>query len=190
MRSFIPNVNSTCSDGAVFFLMGENFVGKSHILVSIKEACEAVGQKVKIFGKIPPLDKNELKSILLDRIYKSRLEENKAIFVEGYPRDIDQAKILYDLGLLGGSSGYIVRVSASRPVVLSRGFKEQVSKEELSAEIDKYSKEWVSIVEWAKSTNLKSNLFQIDNTGDPGMAAARLAKFAALDRRYSRKSTK
>jgi len=187
MRAFIPNVVSTCTDGAVFFLYGEPFVGKSHILASIKGACDSVGQKVSIYGKIPPVEKDEMRSLLLDRIYKARLDQSKAIFVEGYPRSQEHAKILYDLGLLGGSTGYIVRVSAPRTVVINRAFKEQLDKEEVSTEIDKYASEWVNIVQWAERLNIKSNLFQIDNSADPGMAAARLAKFAALDKKYTKR---
>lgn len=187
MRTFIPNVTSTCTDGAVFFLYGEPFVGKSHILASIKGACDAVGQRVSIYGKIPPVDKEEMRSLLLDRIYKARLDQSKAVFVEGYPRSQEHAKILYDLGLVGGSSGYIVRVSAPRTVVLNRACREQLSKDEVNSEIDKYSEEWVKIVQWAQSLNIRSNLFQVDNSSDPGMAAARLAKFAALDKKYNKR---
>lgn len=170
-----------------FFLMGEPFVGKSHILASIRGACDAVGQKVATYGKIPPVDKEEMRGLLLDRIYKARLDQNKAIFIEGYPRSQEHAKILYDLGLVGGSSGYIVRVTAPRAVILNRAFKEQLDKDEVGAEIDKYAAEWVNIVQWADRLNIKSNLFQIDNSADPGMAAARLAKFAALDKKYNKR---
>lgn len=185
-RIFIPNINSTCSDGSVFFLYGEPFVGKSHILASIKGACESVKQRVSIYGKIPPVNKEDLKSLLLDKIYKARLDQNKAIFIEGYPRTLEHTKILYDLGLIGGSTGYIVRVSAPRSVVLNRAAKEQLDKSEVNSEIDKYSSEWVKIVEWVTSMNLKPNIFQIDNGNDAGVAAARLAKFAALDKKYKR----
>lgn len=187
MRTFIPNVTSTCVDGAVFFLMGEPFVGKSHILASIKGACDSVGQRVSIYGKIPPVEKEEMRSLLLDRVYKARLDQSKAIFVEGYPRSKEHAKILYDLGLVGGSTGYIVRVTAPRAVILNRAYKEQLDKDEVSSEIDKYSSEWVKIVQWAESLNIRSNLFQVDNSSDPGMAAARLAKFSALDQKYKKR---
>lgn len=186
MRTFIPNVTSTCTDGSVFFLFGEPFVGKSHILASIKGACESVKQRVAIYGKIPPIEKEEMRSLLLDRIYKARLDQNKAIFIEGYPRSLEHAKILYDLGLIGGSTGYIVRVSAPRSVILNRALKEQLDKSEVNSEIDKFSEEWVNIVQWAQNLNIKSNLFQIDNGMDAGVAAARLAKFAALDKKYTK----
>lgn len=186
MKPFIPKIQSTCSDGSVFFIYGCPFVGKSHILSSIKSACDSVGQNASFFNKVSPMKDSELKSVLLDKVYKSRHSGSRAIFIEGFPRNLDHVKLLYDSGLFGGSSGYIVRVSASDSVLLNRAFKSGVSKSDMLPEISRYSKGWVEIYNWAKDLNLHSNLYQIDNSHDSGYSCAILARYAGLDRKLKR----